>query len=248
MLARTVINEFVSRQEKVERELYNYSSERHGIVTMEMAPQYWIGKPENLQEASGRKWLEAYLGQFTEFLLTRKPVTDLRPAMPRMEEVLASCSERQRRSMVALYVLFNRFVGREKCSPQFDETIAKYGAVLDPPCVERLIVALIFGIPAGWTIEQHQAVFDTYFRRRNTENGIRVPTILEGGLCLMLVEAYRKAGLIEDAKRVMQIGAENFPALPIFRTVDIADFLESEIDSGKLLLPQHEAPETPPSS
>lgn len=64
----------------------------------------------------------------------------------------------------------------------------------------------------------------------------------------MLVDAYRKAGLIEDAKRVMQFGAENFPSLPIFRTVDIPEFLESGIDWGKLLLPQHETPEAPPSS
>lgn len=245
-LARTVISEFVSRQEKVDKEPYNYSSERYGILTAEMASEYWIGRPENLSILSGTKFLEGYLQQFSEFLISRKPVTDLRSIMARIEELLPSANNKQRRPLVALYLLFNRFVSEELRSPAFQETMESYGTILDSPSVETLIVALILYVPSTWTVEQHRAVFDKYFRRRNTPKGIRIPAPLEAGLCLTMVEAYRKAELFDDAKRIIQFGAENLPTIPLFRTVDSDDFLRAPIDWGTELLPRHD-PVRPPS-
>jgi hypothetical protein len=246
-LARTVICEFVSRQEKTEKEPYNYSSERYGIMTAEMASEYWIGRPENISVLSGTRFLEGYLQQFTEFLMSRKPVTDMRSVMIRIEEILPSASEKQRRTLVALYLLFNKFVGEELRSPAFKETMETYGAILNTPSVETLMVALIFGIPASWGLEQHRTVFDKYFRRRNTPSGLRVVTTLEAGLCLMMVEAYRKAGQLDDAKRMIQFGADNFPTIALFRTIEMDEFLKSESDWGELLLPKHD-PAPPPAA
>jgi hypothetical protein len=162
-----------------------------------------------------------------------------------IEELLPSMNEKQRRPFIALYLLFNKFVDGELCSPRFDDTMNKFGAVLNPPSVERLIVALIFGVPDSWTVEQIRAIFEKYFRRRNTSSGIRIPTTLEAGMCLMMVEAYRKVEMFDAAKQMIQFGIENFPNTPLFRTVVVDDFLLAPIDWGDQLLPRHDPVQSP---
>ena len=62
-LARHVITTFIRRQPKVDREEYDYSQERAGILQMQMAPQYWIGDVADLDRDSGRERLEGFLKQ-----------------------------------------------------------------------------------------------------------------------------------------------------------------------------------------
>ena len=62
-LARHVIATFIQRQPKVDREEYDYSQERAGILQMQMAPQYWIGDVADLDRDSGRERLEGFLKQ-----------------------------------------------------------------------------------------------------------------------------------------------------------------------------------------
>lgn len=245
MIARIVIGEFIERQEKVEKEPYNYSRELYGIVTAEMAPQYWIGRPENLSVEAGTKFLEAYLQQLTAALLSRTPVTDLRQLMIRIEELLPSASEKQKRPLVALYLLFNKYVAEDLRSPAFKQTMETYGAALNLPSVETLLVSLIFDIPAHWSIEEHREVFDKYFRRRNTPSGIRVSATFEAGICLMMVEGYRKREMLDDAKRIIEFGAENFPSVSLFRTVDVEAFLQQPVDWWNLLIPRQEPAQEP---
>ena len=78
-LARHVITTFIQRQQKVAREEYDYRDELSGIVSLEVAPQYWIGRAETLNSNVGRRRLEAFLGQVTSWLLGKPDaaVTDL---------------------------------------------------------------------------------------------------------------------------------------------------------------------------
>jgi hypothetical protein len=54
-IARKVICEFVTRQPKCEAEEYDYRLERYGIVSAELAPQYWIWNPDSLVKGQCRK-------------------------------------------------------------------------------------------------------------------------------------------------------------------------------------------------
>ena len=86
-MARHVITTFIQRQPKVEREEYDYSQERAGILQMQMAPQYWIGDITNLDRDSGRERLEGFLQQAAT-RVAQEPgakVTDLRKVLTEVE-------------------------------------------------------------------------------------------------------------------------------------------------------------------
>ncbi|TRN80715.1 hypothetical protein DT385_09395 [Pseudomonas syringae] len=61
-LTRHVIRSFVHHGPKLERESYDYSLERSGVVMMQMAPQYWVGRPLKSTSESRRR-LEGFLQQ-----------------------------------------------------------------------------------------------------------------------------------------------------------------------------------------
>ena len=104
-LARQVIIEFIRRQPKLEKEAYDYSRERAGIIHLPMAPQYWIGNAENVAPASGRSRLEGLLQQLIACMNQEKDaaITDLHDLLGRVEVMLPSMSEELRRPFLAIY-------------------------------------------------------------------------------------------------------------------------------------------------
>jgi len=215
-VARTVILEFVARQPKVETEIYDYSLERYGIIQAQLAPQYWIGRPELLRADFGRQWLEGFLQQFVGHLHSKTTITDLGAVSSRIEEMLPGLRPEQRSPMAALYCLYNRIVPTENRSPKFEETINHNRDVLASPSVESLIVHLILEMVPSWSLEDHRALLDLYFGQRNHKSGFRAPELFEAGIILALAERYRASGAFQEAMGLLSFAADNtlnFPAL-----------------------------------
>ena len=126
-VTRDIILEFVRRQPKNPSEVYDYSLERYGIVRAELAPQYWIGRPDNLAPDLGRRFLEGFLQQFSQFVLARIPVTDLSDLIPRIEETFPKLTDLQRRPYFALYYIYNKcFVDPGKLPECFGDVLKRY--------------------------------------------------------------------------------------------------------------------------
>ncbi len=215
-VARTVILEFVTRQPKVETEVYDYRLERYGIIQAPLAPQYWIGRPELLRPDSGRQWLEGFLQQFAGHLLSKTKGTDLGAVSYRIEEMLPTLKTEQRTPMAALYCIYNQIGPTENRSPKFEETINHNRDVLESPSVESLVVHLILGIVPSWSLEDHKALLDLYFGQRNQKSGFRAPELFEAGIILVLAERYRTSGAFQEAMGLLSFAADNalnFPAV-----------------------------------
>jgi hypothetical protein len=119
----------------VETEVYNYHSERHGLIQAPLAPQYWVGRSELLRSDSGRRWLEGFLQQLAGHVLSKTTMTELGAVSSRIEEMLPGLKPEQRTPMAALYCLYNRIVPTENRSPKFEETINHNRDVLASPSV-----------------------------------------------------------------------------------------------------------------
>lgn len=212
-LARHVITTFIERQPKVYREDYDYSLERVGILLAELAPQYWVGGVKDLDVTSGRRRLEGFLKQATDYLLRGPPssVTDLRKVLTRVERMLHHMNAEQRRPFVALYVLFNLKVLGDDRMANYDTIVEHYGHELNNPSVEAMLTLLFLNIVPEWSLEEHQEIHDGYFRQKHHQHGLRVPAILETGLSLSLAERYRLAGNAQQAWALVTVAVENHP-------------------------------------
>ena len=213
-LARHVITTFIEKQPKVYREDYDYSLERVGILLAELAPQYWVGGVKDLDVASGRRRLEGFLKQATDYLL-RGPqssvVTDLRKVLTRVERMLPQMNAEQQRPFVALYVLFNLMVLGDDRMANYDTIVEHYGHELNNPTVEAMLTLLLLNIVPEWSLEKHQEIHDGYFRQKHHQHGLRVPATLETGLSLSLAERYRLAGNAQQAWALVTVAVENHP-------------------------------------
>ena len=212
-LARHVITTFIQRQPKVEREEYDYSQERAGILQMQMAPQYWIGDITDLDRDSGRERLEGFLQQATA-CVAQEPganVTDLRKALTEVERMLPRMNADQRRSFIALYVLFNRLALQNERMTNYNTILERYGNELDHPSLEAMLKFLLLNEVPDWTLEQHQEIHGEYFRQKSHRRGLRVPPALETGLYLSLAERYRLAGDARQARDLVKSAVENHP-------------------------------------
>lgn len=236
-VARHVIMEFVAREPKVETELYDFSLERHGIVRGQLAPEYWIGRPEALAADSGRVWLEGFLQQFAAHLQSGAKMTDLTAALSKVVTMLPTLSEKQRLPFLVLYCLYGQIVPAENQPPNFKEIVWQHQAQIAAPSVESLAAYLLVNVPCGWTLETHQEEHDQYFRQRNGAKGFRAPAVFEAGFTLALAERYRLAGDAEHAQGLLAFAAENSPYFASLRELELQFNPDVPLDWGKALLP-----------
>src|SRR6185369_11075204 len=137
-LARHVILAFVERQTIIEKEAYDYQCERAGIVQLQMAPQYWVGRADGITAQDGRARLEGFLEQLTDHVLgvPNATVTDLRPALEKVEALLPSMTPDQRRPFIALYLMFDQLAPAESKLTNAKKIRKKYVHELETPSSE----------------------------------------------------------------------------------------------------------------
>lgn len=242
-LAQHVIREFVRRQPKVATQPYDYSLERHGVVQIQMAPEYWVGNAVGMSAKSGRQKLEGHVEQWTAHLL-RIPgatVTDMRDVLAKAKEMMPNMTQAQRRPFLAIYLLFNAFARTESRMADYEEKKVIYGTELDVACEEAIITFLIFGVTPGWPLGEHDEAHARYFRRRDKDGGLRIPRTLEAGLSLSLAERHRVAGNLSRTRELIGFAVDNYPGNGTLRSFE-ENFVPSEpIDWETILLPRKEA-------
>ena len=212
-LARHVITTFIQKQTKVDREEYDYSRERVGILQAQLAPQYWIGDVAGLDVDSGRDRLEGFLKQASACVLQEPEavITDLRKVLTHVERMLPQMNTEQRRPFIALYVLFNQLALPPDTMDNYDRIVERYGPELEDPSLESMLTFLLLGTVPNWTLARHRGIHDDYFRRKSRKNGLKVLPTLEAGLCLTLAERYRQAGDMVQARLLISAAVENHP-------------------------------------
>jgi hypothetical protein len=246
-LARHVIMTFVARGPKLDREPHNYSLEQSGVVQVPMSPEYWVAAVQGLGPKAGRGRLEGFLEQLSGlYAKTGSSLTDVRPMLAWIEEMLPSLTVADRRPFIALYLLFNRVAPADSRMPNRQDIWDRFGQELNPPSAESLFTHLVFEVVPDWPLPDHERALADYFRRRARKGGLRGPRLLETALILILAERHRLAGDLPRARHFISAAADNLPGHPGLCALE-ADFDgEQPVEWEKLLLPpapdEQEAP------
>jgi hypothetical protein len=240
-LARHVISEFVKRAPKVEHENYDWRSALPNVVTMKLASQYWIGRPEGYMPETAAQRLQAFLIEISSVLLRPTDnLTDLSAILDKIEQLpLDSVKACQRRSMLTLYHLFIVFAGPKYQRTRHQELLRRYDADFREPSVERLAICLLAWEPFPWPLEATEKLHESYYRKRYHKRSLLLPELLEAILTLRLAEDNRLAGNETRARELLTFAVEAFPSNAAIRALEgslVADKL-SPIVTRDILLP-----------
>lgn len=244
-LTRHVIREFVARGPKTEREGYDYRREEAGIRFMEMAPQYWVGRP--MHDASDApKRLEGLLSQLAS-IKAKMPdavLTDLRPALADVERLVPKTGAEKQSTMLALYGLFNSIVAPEQRMPKFRAFIDRHHVAVTRPTPAALVALTIVGETETWSLDIHREALEGYFAKRATPKGLHAPRLFEAAICLALAERYRSGNRIDEARQMVACAVESCPGTPALLELEVAFDGTTAIDWNAVLFPRPVMDET----
>lgn len=212
-ITRHVIRAFVFERPKLQEEEYDYLLEQAGVVSVEFAPEYWVGGPLT-DPAEARRRLEGMLSLIASALsgMQDAELTDLRPMLTDVESLLPQAAAVDRPALLSLHFLVNLLVAPDLRMPGFDDLFEKHSSEYRRPSIETLIVSAVLNADVGWTIDDHLAVLEMYFTERTIPRGLHAPRLFEAAACLVLSEKYRVAGDESNSKLLVARAFEVHPA------------------------------------
>lgn len=215
-LVRAVIIEYVRKAEKVDHEPYYYEWDNPYLLTMKIDPQHWLHNPDSFDTRTPRRHLEG-LVRLLDQCLVNFPDRKLHHPTRVIEKGLklqSQMAEGMKVAFLGFAYLSDFFLGTESTRREFSSAEVD---LLNQPSVDSLIAQALMGSDTGWTISDHQAQLDLYYKRRHTKNGIKVPHNVEACMGLSLAERYRLAGDTHGALAALGSAAEDFPHLKQLR-------------------------------
>ena len=228
-LARHVILKFIESQPKVEKEEYDYSLERAGIVQVRLSPEYWIGDDNNVTTSGGRARLEGILQQAETYFRTGGDgkITDVRGVLAKVEKMMPQMKRNDRLPLLALYLIFNGLVPSDMRTENLTEIQKQYASDIGQPSPEAMLLHLIMGSDPSWSLDEHRAAHDNYFSTYHRPSSLKIPHTLAAGLSLNLAERYRSSGYITEARDLIATAVENHPGhRPLYTLLETFDAQE----------------------
>ena len=221
-LVRHVIFNFVHRQPKTEREPYDYSLERHGVVMARLAPQYWVGRIDAMTPDLGWRKFEGFLEQVSEHLLriNGATITDLRPLLRATTPMLSGLKAEERLPFLALAYCFNCVVRREDRMAENLATMQTFIKELHASSSVSIFAHLLSDEMPVWPLAEHEQTLENYFRRRSKTQGLRAPPTLEAAAFLVLAERYRSEGDWSKARTFVANAVESLPSHEVLRAFE----------------------------
>ena len=192
-LACHVINNFIWRQDCLETEEYDWKKDLPGIVWMEPAPQYWIGKDEGFVPSQATKRFSGFLSHLQEAILSNSSMVDLRKLLEKYESSIPTAKKKDKIPMLAMYYLYNLYVIQEAKRPNYKEFLKQYGDVFNECCIEMMIVCLLSNQKWPWDIEECVSHYEDYKKHKFSKNALSIPLLIELCLIVEIANMYLRA-------------------------------------------------------
>lgn len=240
-LVRAVIIEYVRKADKVDHEPCYYEWDNPYLLRMPIDPQHWLHNPDGFDSQTPRRHLVGLVRLLDQCLVVF-PDRKLRHPTLVIEKgfkLQPQMAEGMKVAFLGFAYLSDFFLGTESTRREF---LSVEVDLLNRPSVDSLIAQALMGSDTGWTISDHQAQLNLYYKRRDTKNGIKVPRNVEACMGLALAERYRLVGDTPGALTALSSVAEDFPQLKQLRQMRETFDLDTPITWLSIIYPRLAAP------
>ncbi|MEW3714916.1 hypothetical protein [Pseudomonas aeruginosa] len=240
-LTKAVILEFISRQEKIEKEPCNYSVDNPNIMTAKLCPSMWISDTRGLSPQNCFGYFNGFvdlIGKFYEEYPNGK-IYDVRDVI-RIGLKFKGLKLSQKRALLGMHFIFNSFVHSDQQSkikiPQGDID------AINSPSLESLIAHAILGMDTEWDAKEQEKNYKSYYKQRFNKTGLLLSNKVEACLGLALAERYRLSGNIKECLDQILVTADDYPSLRSIRELAVDFDSEKPIQWISLIYPETRKP------
>ncbi len=188
-----VIHNFIQNQPYLEKEEYNWYSELPGVISMRLAPEYWIWQT-NFDSSQASARLSGFLSHFVTSIISEEPIVNLNDLMQIYEKEINHAQEKHKLSMLALYYIYNNIIHEDIRRPNYQELIKRYQSLLNNCCIESFLTSLIEGRDWRWNIEECVSCYFKYHKSRFSEKSLELPLVFELSILLEIANSYLREG------------------------------------------------------
>lgn len=230
-LCRHVVRTYIDRSPTVHDDVFDYRQNLPGIVRMELAPQYWVGKVgDNFSATMAPRQLQGFIDVLIPVLSGEEdqiPV-DLTNLLTHIERLLPSEARvEKRRPMIAIYILWNSILATEFRRPGYEHVIRDFEAVLCKPSIEAFIVGLLLGVQLDWSAQELDNLATDRLAELGRGRGQPLTRRLDAGLLLFAAQKRLDDSEIERGQQLISTAVEFCPGLK-----ELVD-LEEQVRTGK---------------
>lgn len=237
-LAYHVINHFIQKQEYLESEDYDWTKTLPGIVTVQMAPQYWIWKDEGFTASQATKKYSGFLSHLQEVTLSNGSLVDLRKLLEKYESLIPAAKKEEKISMLATYYLYNFRVAQNGRRPNYEEFLKQYEDVFNECCIEMMVVYLLSNQRWPWNVDNCVSHYNEYKENRFSKNALSIPISIELSLVVEIANMYLRSGEIDRYDKWLDIACLEASGKPnIQKFINECKSKQIEIDCNLILRP-----------
>jgi len=191
-LASHVVENYIFSLASNERENFNYRQDLPGIMTMEMAPQYWIWRDESFNGKTVNQRLGAFLGQ----LESGQPVTELTKVMAKIKRVFSQTPVNQRAPMLYLFWVYNFILQEDLRTPGWESFVSKHEEYFSEVRFENIAVRVVTDVEVPWSLYECIKEYKKYSKNRHKAGHLSLTPLTEASiLCSIANKAkYEGAG------------------------------------------------------
>ena len=206
-LVQHVLTTFVATGERLETEQYSWRKKLPGVVTLRVAPRYWIWKADVFSSAASPGVLGGFLSHLNEVKIGDGAITDMRAVVKKCFELIPTAKLQEKRAMLLLVLLFNKWVREEDRVSGWEDCVEEHLSALEDCCIERLVADLLLGNEWEWSPTQCAECVEEYLRTRHHKSTLELPWPQQRGLMLgvynKMLTAGNKGAAAEWAKRTL---------------------------------------------
>ncbi|MCJ2163565.1 MULTISPECIES: hypothetical protein [unclassified Pseudodesulfovibrio] len=202
-LFRHVALNLIESRPQIEHEEINWRKDLPGIVHMEMAPEYWIWKTENINCNTIAQKLTGFLSHLETLFSSSKPITDLRPLLNEYEKKLDKSDCDSQKAMLTTYFLYNNIVNEDGKSDNHKEILKKYDDSFDDCCIESMVVRMILNAPWPWHVDECVGCWNEYQQKKYWKGKIQVPQRMTIGILVTIAAKFLENGHKDSFKEWM---------------------------------------------
>jgi hypothetical protein len=231
-LTRTIhraIWNFIKSYPKVAAEKIYWRNELPGIISLELAPQYWVWKADGFISKHITKKLEGF---FEIIIAEKKVIPDMRPILEKCRELFSSATKEQQNEIFCLYKLYNTFIREEFRSEGYKQFIEDNNNLL---CLCSIVNMAMLTLPIPievdicWDFDICDEVIKKYNRKKYDGKHIRLPNIIETMIYINMANSYKD----EDADK--QKEWLNHALFNSSGSKGLQDIIQKSIDSLDML-------------
>jgi hypothetical protein len=213
-LARHVVHSYVASAPTGTDATFNWRAAIPGQMKAELAPQYWIWRPEGLNKDTAALYLDGFIRHLNDVKASRAVgVADMNGVLGRIETLAPSMAASPAgTAMVALYFLWHRNLPPENHRSGAPAFLAKYEKALMAPSVTAFAAGLLTGDLPVWSHDQWIALASSRRQERATKKSAQsLPPALDAVLMVMVTHMLLDAGQESAAAQMAAWAVEEMP-------------------------------------